>query len=208
LTVVGVDFDNTIVGYDAVFGRVALGQGLVPPAAATSKQAVRDHLRRTGREDVWTGLQGEVYGARMADAQPLPGALDFFRRCRGAGVPALVISHKTRYPYAGARHDLHAAAYAWLEQYGFFDLDRIGLQRSAVFFELTKEDKLRRIAQAGCTHFVDDLPELLEEPTFPAGVARILIDLHGAHPESTAYRRARSWDDVSALVLGAAARSG
>jgi hypothetical protein len=45
---IGIDFDNTIVCYDEVFGRVAVEQGLVPPHAATSKTAIRDHLRASG----------------------------------------------------------------------------------------------------------------------------------------------------------------
>ena len=38
------------------------------------------------------------------------------------------------------------------------------------FSSSTLAEKLQRIAQQGCTHFLDDLPELLAEPGFPAGV--------------------------------------
>jgi hypothetical protein len=39
-------------------------------------------LRALGKEDVWTELQGYVYGARMAEAEAYPGVLDFM--CWGA----------------------------------------------------------------------------------------------------------------------------
>jgi len=67
--VIGIDFDNTSVCYDDVFGRVAVEQGLVTPEAATSKTAIRDHLRSLGQEDRWTELQGTIYGPRMMDAR-------------------------------------------------------------------------------------------------------------------------------------------
>jgi len=70
---VGVDLDNTIVCYDDVFHRVAVEWGLIPANVAVSKGAVRDYLRRQGREDTWIELQGYVYGNRFREAQPFPG---------------------------------------------------------------------------------------------------------------------------------------
>ena len=74
--IVGVDFDNTIVGYDQLFHRVAVERGLVPTGMEPTKSAVRDQLRNTGQEDAWTELQGYVYGARMKEAEPISGALE------------------------------------------------------------------------------------------------------------------------------------
>ena len=79
-------------------------------------------------------MQGYVYGARMAEAEPYPGALEFFQNCRRAGIPARIISHKTRHPFLGERHDLHQAALQWLEQQGFFDPEKIGLDRGRGYF--------------------------------------------------------------------------
>ena len=36
-----------------------------------------------------------------------------------------------------------------------------------VFFELTKEEKIARVANIGCDYFIDDLPEILLMPGFP-----------------------------------------
>ena len=200
--IIGIDFDNTIVSYDALFHRVAHEQGLIPPDLPVSKTAVRDHLRAAGREAAWTEMQGTVYGARIAGADPFPGVFDFFLACRRRGVPVRIISHKTRHPYQGESHDLHAAARAWLHARGFVDHAGTGLGDEHVFFELTKAAKLGRIAACGCTHFIDDLPELLAEPGFPANVERILFDPQFHHTTFRHGRRATDWVALQEALLG------
>lgn len=172
---IGIDLDNTIVCYDDLFQRLAAERALAPPSPAMSKTSVRDHLRRSGRENEWTLLQGEAYGPRMAEARAFLGVLDFIIECRRASIAVCIISHKTRHPLAGPPYDLHRAGRDWLEHAGFFTADT-GLTSADVFFELTKEHKLKRIAQQRCTCFIDDLPELLSDPAFPAQVQRVLFD--------------------------------
>lgn len=166
-----------------------------------SKNAVRDRLRADGREDRWTEMQGTVYGARMAEAAAFPGVEQFFAGCRRAGLPVFIVSHKTRKPYRGEPHDLHRAARNWLELQGFLAADRIGLSADAIFFEETLEGKLARVGELGCTHFIDDLPELLGHAAFPANVERILFDPNGAHGGETRYMPARSWAELSGRLL-------
>ncbi len=197
---IGVDFDNTIVCYDDVFGKVAIEQGLVPPSAASSKASVRAHLRSIGQEDRWTELQGYVYGPGMIDAAPFPGVVKFFERCREIGIPLAIISHRTRFPYVGEAHDLHQAACDWLERYGFYDSLRAGLPVDRVFFEDTKEAKLKRIATVGCTHFLDDLPELLSLQGFPSHVQRFLFDPHSLHKPMPAIDIVTSWSGMETLL--------
>jgi hypothetical protein len=205
--VIGIDFDNTIVCYDEVFGRVAVEQGLVPPHVATSKTAIRDHLRSIAQEDRWTELQGTIYGQRIMDAPPFPGVVDFFAACRESGIRVAIVSHRTRFPYLGERHDLHAAARDWLARHGFHDPDRVGLPVDRVFLEETKEAKLARIAALGCTHFIDDLPELLADPRFPAAVQPILFDPHRQHGAPRGVEIATSWTGLRAIIGRTAAPS-
>jgi hypothetical protein len=200
---IGVDFDNTIVCYDQVFHQVALERGLIPKTTAVSKGAVRDCLRQADREDDWTELQGYVYGERMCDAQPFPGVLDFFGRMVAARIPICIISHKTKHPYRGPRYDLHAAALGWLEQNGFFDAARIGIPRKEVYLELTLAEKLARITKARCTHFIDDLPELLSESDFPNSVRPMLFDPADAHSHVPQFRRVNSWTAMTGALRAA-----
>lgn len=204
---IGVDFDNTIVCYDALFHRVARERGLAPEGLPVNKSDVRNHLRRIGKEEVWTEMQGCVYGARMAEAAPYPGVIEFFLACRRAGIPTCIISHKTRHPFLGERHDLHQAALQWLEQQGFFDPAIIGLSRSQVFLELTKQAKIERIGLCGCTTFIDDLPELLAEAAFPE-IERILFDPGDLYAAEKEFFRARSWAEIWEKIGGAAGAAG
>ena len=198
---VGIDFDNTIVRYDRVFHAACVEQGLIPATVPVNKSRVRDYLRAIGKEDAWTEMQGVVYGTRMNDAEVFEGALEFFGACRERGIETFIISHKTRYPYLGERHDFHAAARAWLDASGFLDHATTGLTNDRVFFEPTKEAKLQRIAQTGCTHFIDDLPELLGAPGFPAGVVRILFDPANVHAAESTFTRVNSWRDIRNRLL-------
>ena len=200
---IGIDFDNTIVCYDQAFHRAALDRGLIPADVTPTKGGVRDWLRAAGREDDWTALQGYIYGARMDLAAPFPGVRDFMRAAAKAGCEVDIVSHKTRHPYRGEKYDLHKAALGWLEQQGFFKDASLGLDRANVFLELTKDGKLARIGALGCDSFIDDLPELLGEPGFPADTNRVLFDPNDAAPDAPTYRRARSWDEISGLLLRA-----
>jgi len=197
---IGVDFDNTIVCYDALFYRIALQRGLIPPELPAGKDPVRHCLRQLGKEDAWTELQGYVYGVAIKDAPPFDFVLDFFRRCRRRSVEVRIISHKTRWPFRGPRFDLHEAAKQWLSKHGFFDPAGGGLSAEQVCFEVTREGKLDRIGRVGCSHFIDDLPEFLAEPGFPEGVERILFDPNRRHAETDSVRRGVSWKEIDRLI--------
>jgi hypothetical protein len=189
----GIDFDNTIVSYDALFHKVAIEQAVVPPDCAVSKLAVRDHLRAAGQEDVWTAMQGLVYGARMDEAAAFPGALDFLAWARDAGITLAIISHRTRYPFLGPRYDLHEAAQRWVATH-LTRADRPLVPRESVIFTLTRDEKIRCIAEWRCDYFIDDLPEVLEAPAFPRGTVKLLFDPDGVH--ETSAERLRDWRDA------------
>lgn len=202
MRIIGIDFDNTIVCYDDVFYRAARERNLIPASVPPTKGGVRDFLRGEGREDKWTDLQGYVYGARMNLASAFPGVREFMRAAAEKGYELRVVSHKTRYPYRGGKYDLHRAALNWLDEQGFFEDPSLGLDRGKVYLELTKDAKLARIGTLRCDSFIDDLPELLDESCFPAATRRILFDPNDAAPDTPSYQRARSWHDISALLLG------
>lgn len=191
---VGLDFDNTIVRYDALFHQLAHEAGWIPAEMPKSKLLVRDHLRRIDKEDVWTAMQGEAYGGRMADAEAFEGALDFMRWARMKGIDLYIISHKTRHPFLGVQYDLHEAARKWIRA-SLHDAEGPLVDPDKVFFELTKEEKCTRIGRVGCDRFVDDLPELLTSPEFPKTVKPVLFDPEGNHA-SAGLPSVRSWAEL------------
>jgi hypothetical protein len=201
---VGIDLDNTIVSYDELFADLAVEQGLLPTRAAGGKRAVRDALRaRPGGEAAWQRLQAAAYGRQMARAAMFEGVAGFLGRCRRSGIEVHIISHKTRRAAADPEGaDLHRAALAWLRARGFFDDDGFGLAPSAVHFEATRDAKLRRIAATGCSHFIDDLAEVLADPAFPQDVARYLFAPDGA--AQGPYVTCRNWRELGDELLAAA----
>lgn len=190
---IGIDFDNTIVCYDQLFHRVAKERGLIGDDVPVSKEAVRNYLRATGREDDWTEMQGYVYGARMGEAQAFAGVAEFFTLAHARGLTLSIISHKTRHPYKGPPYDLHSAARGWLSNQPWYG------PHIHTFFELTKEDKLKRIASQRCDYFIDDLPEFLAEPAFPVTTQRLLFS--PADTFNSAFKRMHSWFDITAFLL-------
>lgn len=199
---IGIDFDNTIACYDKLFHQLGLERSLIPPSLPADKETVRDYLRKKGREEAWTELQGHAYGPRIQEAIPFPGVKDFFLNCRNKGILVCVISHKTRQPVRGPRVDLHQAARNWLDQQGFLNNSGIALPTDRVFFEETKEKKLQRIVDQSCSHFIDDLPEFLDLPEFPEYVERILFDPCTRYAGKVPFERASSWSVLQAALLG------
>jgi hypothetical protein len=173
---IGIDFDNTIVCYDSLFHVLAQEQALIDPETPISKGAVRDALRAAGHEESWIALQGEVYGARITEAPPFAEVQTFLRQCQTKNIPTAIISHKTRHPFRGPQYDLHAAARNWLAFHGFTSPSPALVPDSHVFLELTQQAKLKRIATWECDFFIDDLPEFLQDPDFPAETTPILFD--------------------------------
>lgn len=203
---IGIDFDNTIVCYDHVFFPAAREKNLIPATVAPTKAGVRDFLRQADREDEWTALQGFIYGARMDLATPFPGAIEFIAEALKSGNDVFIVSHKTRKPYLGPAYDLHSAARDWLENRGIVVPGKVGLPAENVYFELTKDEKLERIGALRCTHYIDDLPELLDEPGFPKGVERLLFEPGGIErPMATEATRMRSWNDIRRYFVKAGA---
>ncbi|MDB5988746.1 MAG: haloacid dehalogenase-like hydrolase [Herbaspirillum sp.] len=204
---IGLDFDNTIVSYDALFHTIAVEKALVPADTAISKVAVRDYLRKVGNEPAFTEMQGYVYGARMSEAAAYPGVIDFIRRARAKGAEVVIVSHKTKHPFSGPKYDLHAAAGGWIEtalRSGAAPL----FAADGVFFELTKEEKIARIADCDCDYFIDDLPEILQMPGFPEKTGRLLFDPEqnhgdrGSQGDRGVIAHFNSWSEIQSFFEG------
>lgn len=193
---VGIDFDNTIIAYDDVFQSVAKSWGLITDSVCGQKQAIRDHIRLLpDGERTWQRLQGYVYGKGISNANMFDGVGAFLSRCRLAGCPVLIVSHKTEYGHYDAdRVSLREAALNWMKAHSFFGDCGYGISIENVFFEGTRAEKLARISNLDCTYFIDDLEEVLNDPAFPPGVTRILFSVNGR--SSAPFEVFRSWKDI------------
>ena len=199
MTKLGLDFDNTIITYDTLFARIARKDQLIPESSSWSKVQIRDYLRSQDKEGEFTLLQGKVYGEYISMAEAAPFALDTLRCIENSGLRPIIISHKTKYPYKGPKLNLHDAALKWLECNHFFSADEYGLNwdLTRVFFEETKQSKVDRIVSESCTHYVDDLPEILE--MIPPHIVRI----HYSPSGNTSWDGGptlHSWNDLPQLI--------
>jgi hypothetical protein len=199
---IGLDFDNTIVCYDQAIATLADQLLIVPAHVPRTKLGLRDHLRAEGREPEWTAFQGELYGPGMRHAQPFSGAIETLQILKDAGHSLVIVSHRSRHPYAGPAYDLHEAAREWVAErllsVGLFGDDEAG---NAVHFMETRDAKVAAMAQLGCTVFLDDLPEVLDAPGFPSNTARILFDPANEMPRQRGRHHISAWTQLPELLM-------
>lgn len=202
---IGIDFDNTMINYDAVFVGAAKRGGLIGSAVPGRKHAVRDAIRKLPDGEItWRRLQGQVYGKGIAEAAMASGFKAFLKRCRIEECVVVIVSHKTEYGhYDPDRVNLRKAALDWMAAQGLFDGD-YGISQGSVYFESTRAEKLGRIAVLGLTHFIDDLEEVLTDPDFPPDVKRILFAEEVKTPAAS-YIACSTWLEIEKQVFGGAA---
>ncbi|MEI6470790.1 MAG: hypothetical protein WCO72_15130, partial [Betaproteobacteria bacterium] len=92
-----------------------------------------------------------------------------------------------------------AAARSWLEKEEMHSQLGPNIDRSNTFFELTKEAKRDRIVSLRCTHYVDDLPEILA--MLPASITKIYFSPEVDPGEKEDWLVMRSWDQLTSLLL-------
>jgi hypothetical protein len=201
--IVGIDFDNTIACYDNVFAPIAIEQGLLPAGFFGSKKEVRDTIRLLPRGELkWQGLQGLVYGRYMYRAEMFSGVDDFLVKCHKQEIDVRIISHKTKTNrYDPAQVNLRDASLSWMSEKKFFDPEVIAMDRNNIFFEPDRDLKIQRIATTGCTHFVDDLIEVLNEPAFPPETQKILFSPDQSSDNENLTTMS-SWSRITKLILG------
>jgi len=188
---IGIDLDNTLADYRRPLERLCAVHGLSGPYK-DPKLALRGALRARGEEGEWTRLQGELYGPFMREAELFPGAAEVIRKWQASGCEVCVVSHRTSYPIAGEKHDLHAFARSWIQG--------VQLPVTDLFFEESKEAKVARIASLRCDLFIDDLPEVLSHPSFPMTSRKILFDPGRSHQPQPGIESAVTWAEIEELA--------
>ena len=198
MTLLGLDFDNTLVKYDRLFYALAIERELIDKNMPENKIAIRDFLRREGKEEQFTLLQAEVYGKRILEAEAAVGMLENLKKISDNGISMVLISHKTKTPYKGPKYDLHQAAWNWLEKNNFFDPSGLNWSKEQVFFEETKYNKIERIIEQKCTHYIDDLEEILE--MIPNKVKKIKYGTVSKEGKNGNIIEMMDWREVTQLI--------
>ena len=202
---IGIDFDNTLVTYDEVMRKVSMELGLTQPETVGGKRSIRDTIRLLPNGDIgWQKVQGIAYGPKSAEAAPADGTDGFLRACAKHGVKVYIVSHKTEFAdYDDSHTNLRCAAMSWMEGHDYFDAGKHALSRGDVFFEWTRAEKLERIRQLGCTHFIDDLVETFLEESFPTNVEKILYAPYPPSTNLSGVTVAATWDLITGHLFDA-----
>jgi len=195
---IGLDFDNTIVCYDQAIATLSEELFDLPATVARTKLGLRDYLRAENREPEWTAFQGELYGPGMKYAEAFAGAKNIMMQLKASGHGLVIISHRSRYPYAGERYDLHKSAREWIAN-NLINEIAVPLTDKDISFHETRSEKIAQISKSKCAVFLDDLPEVLEDVDFPKNTHRILFS-----PDSDVvnanYTSLKRWDDLLDLI--------
>ncbi len=202
--VIGVDFDNTIACYDNAFSVVAHELSLMDLPISLSKSQVKEVVfARPGGDVDWQMLQGQVYGKYIHLATVFPGFVEFVCRSKLNGHSVFIVSHKSEYGhFDNTRVNLRDAALSWMTHNRIIGSDGTALIKSEIFFESTLREKLDRIRSLECTHFIDDLAEVLEDPTFSNRTERFLFAPAGSVNSQAGLSVETSWRILAHRLFG------
>ena len=201
--VIGIDLDNTLVIYDKLLRRLAFERGFISSGEDGNKKEVRDILRNMPNGEIeWQKLQGVMYGPRIGEASFSPQIYDFVKLCKSHKAEIRIISHKTEYAnFDETNTNLRQAAIQWMTDHKFFDATGLGLSQKAVHFVGTRQAKSEAISMLGCTHFIDDLEEVFQEPSFPSNVKKILFAPQETKSCISGVTIAANWTQVGARIF-------
>ena len=180
---IGIDLDNTILEYRAVFRAVALERNWVHADCPAEKAAIKQQLievagdAREG-ELRWQRLQAAVYGDQIHRARILDGFIEFIQTMRAGGDDLYIVSHKSETSHIDPTVNLREHAMATLEQRGFFTSEQqggLGFTPEKVFFESTRDAKVARIQYLRLGWFIDDMSLVLLHEQFPDTTQGLLI---------------------------------
>ncbi len=208
---IGVDFDNTIISYHRLFHELAAENGWVPAAPAASATLSKEEVKgllvaQDGNDLRWQSLQAKAYGAEILRAPPFEGFREFLKNAAEQGHEISIVSQKSVASHYDPSVLLREWALKWLA-----DQKIVGIAPDRIYFEATREDKIARIKALELDLFVDDLPEVLEHPGFPATTTAVWFTqapLQGAparFPVCVNWHEVLRFVEVATLISPAAA---
>src|SRR5262249_15585235 len=162
----------------------------------------RDRIRQLPNGEIeWQKCQALLYGSRIGEARLIYGVPKFFQLCSRHQVKGYVVSHKNEFfRYHNTATNLRPAGRNLDGGKRIFAPDGLGLSPDAVFFAGTRREKIDRIAELGCTHFIDDLEETFIEESFPQTTTRILYEPGRDSSPPPGVQLAKTWQEICDYV--------
>jgi phosphoserine phosphatase len=180
---IGFDLDHTLIDYSDSINFLAEQQGF----QAKSKEEAKHHYESNKLGDLgWQDFQSALYTDGLRFARLNPGADVLIRRAAAHGTEVFIVSHKTEYANRGSqRTSLRTVASSFLELHGLSP-GLVGTEN--VRYAEDRPTKVSIIRELSLDLFVDDLPEVLENPWIPSNTLKVLYDPGNVHTGSSLFR--------------------
>jgi hypothetical protein len=167
----GFDLDNTLIDYSAAVEEYCRIKTLTP---CTNIGMLRERLRKNNLSDYdWQLAQGWLYTEGLQFAQAGLGSVELCGYLVQEGYKLYIVSHKTSHtPDFCGKIALHGLANNWIKKSviaNYFE------EKDQIYYEPTRELKVKKIRELALNYFVDDLEEVFKESEFPVNTKRFLI---------------------------------
>jgi hypothetical protein len=167
----GFDLDNTLIDYSGAVEEYCRIKSLIP---CSNIGMLREQLGKNSTSDHdWQLAQGWLYTEGLMLAQPGLGSVDLCKYLVQEGYQLFIVSHKTSHtPDFCGRISLHELANNWIKKSSIADYFK---ETEQIYYESTRELKVKRIRELALNYFVDDLEEVFNESGFPINTKSFLI---------------------------------
>jgi FMN phosphatase YigB (HAD superfamily) len=167
----GFDLDNTLIDYSAAVEEYCRIKNLTP---CTNIGMLREQLRKNHLSDYdWQLAQGWLYTEGLQFAQAGLGSGELCSYLIQEGYKLYIVSHKTSHtPDFCGKIALHGLANNWIKKSVIANYFK---HKEQIFYEPTRELKVKKIRELALNYFVDDLEEVFKESEFPANTKSFLI---------------------------------
>ena len=167
----GFDLDNTLIDYSAAVEEYCRIKTLIH---CTNIGKLREQLGKNSSSDhEWQLAQGWLYTEGLQFAQLGLGSIDLCSYLTQEGYKLYIVSHKTSHtPDFCGNTPLHDLANNWIKK---SEIARYFKETEQIYYEPTRELKVKKIRELALNYFVDDLEEVFSESEFPINTKRFLI---------------------------------
>jgi hypothetical protein len=167
----GFDLDNTLIDYSAAVEEYCRIKTLTP---CTNIGMLREQLRKNNLSDYdWQLAQGWLYTEGLQFAQAGLGSVELCGYLIQEGYKLYIVSHKTSHtPDFCGTIALHGLANNWIKKSVIANYFK---EKEQIYYEPTRELKVKKIRELALSYFVDDLEEVFKESEFPVNTKSFLI---------------------------------
>ena len=187
-----IDLDNTIINYDDLFYKVAKNK-LSIQSNIKSKENIKKLIIKKYSEKKWTEIQSTVYSQKIFEAKIFPGFINEIKKL-SKYCEIFIVSHKTLWPIYGKKINLHNKTKKFLKKKKISFCKNSLIKEENIFFETTKEKKIKRIERIKPNYFIDDLESILK--SIPKSINKILFN----NKKNNRFENLTTWHQLNKFI--------